>query len=162
MTGFEERLTKAVERGHKRNAERQQAEKEKALTEEQLKNLHTKYRLEFSERIEECVGQLPHHFPGFQCETIYGDRGWGAACSRDDVGAGGGGRRANFYSRLEMSIRPYSSLHVVELTAKGTIRNREVFTREHFELVNDVDTDTFLNLIDVWVLEYAELYAARD
>ena len=162
MTGFEERLSKAVERGHKRNVERQQAEKEKTLNEEQLKNLHTKYRLEFSERIEECVGQLPNHFPGFQFETIYGERGWGAACSRDDVGAGGG-RRSNFYSRLEMSIRPYnSSLHVVELTAKGTIRNKEVFNREHFELVNDVDTDTFLNLIDVWVLEYAELYATRD
>ncbi len=162
MTGFEERLSKAVERGHKRNVERQQAEKQKTLNEEQLKNLHTKYRLEFSERIEECVGQVPNHFPGFQVETIYGDRGWGAACSRDDVGPGSGGKRANFYSRLEMSIRPYSSLHVVELAAKGTIRNKEAFNREHFELINDVDTDTFLNLIDVWVLEYAELYAIRD
>ena len=61
-----------------------------------------------------------------------------------------------------MTIRPYSDLNVVELSAKGTIRNREVINRTHFELIGEVDTDTFVNLIDVWILEYAELYAARD
>ena len=160
MTDFEQRLSKAIHRGNQRNAEQMRKAKEKALSEEELKNLHTKYRLEFSEHIEGCVKQLPNHFPGFQHESIYGERGWGAACSRDDLGPSSGGRRANYYSRLEMSIRPFSDLHVVELTAKATIRNKEVFNRTHFELLNEVDADTFLHLIDVWVLEYAELYAA--
>lgn len=161
MTEFEERLSKAIHRGRQRNAEEQRKAREQALSEEELKNLHNQYRLEFSEHIEACCGQLPNHFPGFQLESIYGERGWGAACSRDDIGPGSDGRRANYFSRLEMSIRPYNNLHVVELTSKGTIRNKEVFNRTHFELINKVDTDTFLHLIDVWVLEYAELYAAN-
>jgi hypothetical protein len=130
------------------------------MSEEELRQLHTQYRLQFSEQIERHLRPLPNHFPGFQFETVFGERGWGAACSRDDMATGPGGRRANLFSRLEMTIRPYSSLHVVELAAKGTIRNREVFTRNHFEELRDVDPETFLHLIDVWVLEYAELYAA--
>jgi hypothetical protein len=132
------------------------------LSEEELKSLHTKYRLQLSEHIERCVLSLPHHFPGFKRETIYGERGWGVGCSRDDVGRGEGGRAANYYSRLEMTIRPFSSLHVLELVAKGTIRNKEVFSRSHFEKLDDADAETFRELIDVWVLEYAELYASRS
>ncbi len=71
------------------------------------------------------------------------------------------GQRSNQYSRLEMTIRPFSSLYVLELTAKGTIRNREVFNRNHFEKLEDADQDNFIELIDHWVLEYAELFAAR-
>ena len=92
---------------------------------------------------------------------MYGERGWGGACSRDDMRPRQGGRRANYFSRLEMTIRPYSPTHVVELVAKGTIRNKEVFDRRHFEMIDEVDAETFSNLIDVWVLEYAELYAAH-
>ncbi len=160
MGEFEERLSKAIERGQTRSAARARAERMKQLTEAELRQLHTQYRLRFSEHIEKCVRQLPQHFPGFQCEMMYGDRGWGVACSRDDIGPGAEGRSANYFSRLEMSIRPYSSSGVVELAAKGTIRNKEIFNRNHFELINEVDEDTFLNMIDVWVLEYAEQYAA--
>ena len=160
MSNFDERLTKAVQRGHTRSTDRAKVERAKQLSEEELKNFHTKYRLQFSEQIERCVRQLPEHFPGFQCETLFGDRGWGAACSRDDLGPGGSGKRASFYSRLEMSIRPFSTLNVVELTAKGTIRNKEIYSRNHFELIHDVDPDMFITLIDAWVLEYAEQYAA--
>ncbi len=161
MSDFDERLRKAIDRGQARNAAHAREAREKALTEDQLKNLHGKYRLSLSEHIEKCVGELPNHFPGFRSETIYGQRGWGAACNRDDVGRGGDGKRSNFFSRIEMTIRPYSSLHVLELTAKGTVRNRELFNRRHFEKLQEADTDTFRELIDVWVLEYAELFAAK-
>ena len=160
MSDFEQRLSKAIERGQTRRSDRDAAERIKQLTEDELKQLHTQYRLQFSEHIELCVRQLPQHFPGFQCQTVFGDRGWGVACSRDDLGPGVDGRRTNYYSRLEMTIRPFSSSHVVDLAAKGTIRNKEVYNRSHFNLINEVDEDTFLNLIDAWVLEYAEQYAA--
>jgi len=160
MSNFEDRLSKAVERGQSRGVDRAAAERARQLTEEELRQLHTKYRLQFSEHIEKCVRQLPIHFPGFRVETLFGDRGWGAASSRDDLTSLGPGRRGSVYSRLELSIRPYSSLHVVELTGKGTIHNREIYHRTHFELVNEVDPDNFLQLIDAWVLEYAEQYAA--
>ena len=156
---FEGRLQKAIERGQRRNEQKAKEARAKQLNDEELKSLHSKFRLQFSDHIENCVQKITAHFPGFQFETMYGDRGWGAACSRDDLRIVSG-RRENNYSRLEMTIRPFSSYNVVDLAAKGTIRNKEVFNRNHFEKVEDVDPDTFVDLIDVWVLEYAELYSA--
>ena len=158
---FEDRLKQAISRGENRAAAKEQAERAKAMTEEELKNLHSRYRLKVSDHIEECVGRLPGHFPGFQLKTIYGEKGWGAACSRDDFAGGRGKGRASEYSRLEMTVRPFSKLHVLDLSAKGTIRNKEVFNRNHFKKLVDVDESEFLRLVDVWVLEFAELYAAK-
>ena len=61
-----------------------------------------------------------------------------------------------------MTIRPFSSFHVLELTAKGTIRDKEVFNRSHYQRLSEVDSATFRELIDLWILEYAELYAAKS
>jgi hypothetical protein len=60
-----------------------------------------------------------------------------------------------------VTIRPYSSLHVLDLAAKGTIRNKEVFNRNFFEELETADEPKFRELIDAWVLEYAEMYAAQ-
>ena len=158
---FDQRLQRAINRGEGRSSEEARQKQAAALSEEEFKRLHSKYRLQLSEHIEACVEKLANYFPGFRYETIYGERGWGAACYRDDVGAGGG-RRQSFYSRLEMTIRPYSEYHVVDLAGKGTIRNKEVFNRNHFEDLANVDDDQFQELIDVWVLEYAELFAAKS
>ena len=46
------------------------------------------------------------------------------------------------------------------MTGKGTVRNKEVFSRGHFEKLADVDLGTFEELVDRWTLEYAEMYAA--
>ena len=80
----------------------------------------------------------------------------------DDLRVARGRRQGNDYSRLEMTVRPYSEMHVLDLAAKGTIRNREVFNRNYFEKLQDVDLDKFIELVDIWVLEYAELYAASN
>ena len=160
--GFEERLKKAIQRGQQRHDARQREAAAAALSDDELKRLHNQYRLQLSEQIEECLKRLPHHFPGFSCETIFGERGWGAACSRDDLRISPGGKRDNDYSRLELTIRPFSQYHVVELVGKGTIRNKEAFNRNYFEKIADVDPAKFSQLIDVWVLEYAELYAAKN
>ena len=159
---FEDRLHKAVARGKRRSEEEKSRAEARALTEEELKRLHSTYRLQLSEHIESCIRQLPNFFPGFRIETIFGDRGWGAACSRDDVRVAAGKRQQNEYSRLELTVRPASSMHVLELTGKGTIRNKEVFSRNFFEKLEDVDLDKFMHLVDVWVLEYAELFAAKS
>lgn len=158
---FEERLQKAIKRGEHRRTTNDRDARQQSLTEDELKRLHSQYRLQLSEYIEKCIQHLPHHFPGFQYETIFGERGWGAACSRDDIRLQSAGQRTNLYSRLEVFIRPFSSLYVVDLAAKGTIRNKEVFNRNYFEKIEDADATKFLELIDVWILEYAELYAAK-
>ena len=159
---FQQRLEKAVQRGQKRSQARSAADRAKALSAEELKRLHSQYRLSLSDHIEQCIAALPNHFPGFQVETLYGDAGWGAAVKRDDMGRKSGGGRANFYSRLEVTVRPVSDAFVLELSAKGTIRNKEVFNRSHFEKLADVDMDTFAELADLWILEYAELFAAAS
>lgn len=156
---FEDRLQKAIHRGQRRGESKRQEERERAMTEEELRRLHSQYRLQLSEYIESCLKRLPNHFPGFRFETIFGERGWGAACSRDDIRLKDG-RRENDYSRLEVTIRPYSSFQILELTAKATIRNKELFARSYFEKLEDVDDENFRELIDVWVLEYAEQYAS--
>ena len=92
---------------------------------------------------------------------IVGENGWGAAVSRDDVGVGRSGRD-NYFSRLEMSIRQFSSYHVLDLAAKATVRNRELFNRSHYQRLTEVDQASFTGMIDSWVLEYAELYANRS
>ena len=130
----------------------------KALSEEECKRLHSQYRLELSEHIDQCLRQLPQHFPGFRSETLMGDRGWGAAVTRDDLRLESG-RRTTLFSRLEIAVRPYSPLHVLELTGKGTIHNKEIFNRDQYQLLADAKLASFKDWIDQWVLEFAELYA---
>lgn len=158
---FQDRLQKAVERGQHAAAEHARAAADRAVSEEECKRLHLKYRLELSEYLEQCLRQLPQHFPGFRFETLMGDRGWGAAVTRDDLRIESG-RRASLFSRLEMTVRPYSPLRVLELTAKGTIHNKEVFNRDQYQMLSQVDLATFKGLIDHWVLEYAELFARSN
>ena len=116
--------------------------------------------MELSEYIEGCLGHLPTHFPGFEAETIFGDRGWGAAVSRDDLSLPGGGQRKNLYSRLEMTVRPASRYGILDMHAKGTIQNKELFRRQYFQEIAAVDLQAFKELVDQWALEFAEQYAA--
>ncbi|MGD9719974.1 MAG: hypothetical protein AB7O59_02025 [Pirellulales bacterium] len=160
MPDFHERLEKAIQRGQRALDDRERKRADAAMGEEELKRLHTQYRLDLSEHIEECVRQLPQHFPGFRFETLVGERGWGAAISRDDLQVSGG-RRENLFSRLELAVRPFSNLHVLELTAKGTIRNKEVYNRTQYQMLTEADLATFRDLVDRWILEFAELYAAQ-
>jgi len=158
---FQKRLEKAIERGERLGSARARAEAEKAVTQKEFARLHSQYRLELSEYIEGCLRQLADHFPGFRFETVVGEAGWGAAISRDDIKVRSG-RRTNYFSRLEMAVRPPSSYNVLDLAAKATIRNKEVFNRSHYQRLTEVDPTSFTELIDLWVLEYAELYAAKQ
>jgi hypothetical protein len=160
MTSFDDRLQRAIQRGQRHSQAAEDAAKVSALTEEDLRRRHGQFRLQLSEHIEQCLKKLPTYLPGFQCEIIYGERGWGAACHRNDVRVAEG-RRFEDYSRLEMTVRPFTASHIMELTAKATIRDKEYFNRSFYERVAEADPDRFLKAIDSWVLEYAEMYAAR-
>src|SRR5262249_30089527 len=101
---FQQRLEKAIQRGQRSHDADARAKAEQAMGEEGLKRLHSQYRLELSDHIEQCMRQLPQHFPGFRFETLVGTRGWGAAISRDDLHLSEG-RRENLFSRLEVVVR---------------------------------------------------------
>jgi hypothetical protein len=158
---FQSRLESAISRGKKRGEYRASQQRQKALSEDELRRLHTSFRLSLSERIEKAIHQVAEHFPGFQEESLFGEVGWGSACYRDDLRIAAG-RRSNQYSRLEMVIRPFSDLHVLELKGKGTVLNRELFNRSHYLPIADVDPSEFEQMIDAWSIEYAELYAAQS
>jgi len=159
---FDKRLERAIVRGEQVRKSRGQAEAEKAITDEQFRNLHSKYRLDLSEHIENCLKRLSDHFPGFRFQTIVGEEGWGARVSRDDVDLAAGRPASTQYSRLEIVVRPFSSAHLLELAVKATIRNKEVFNRNRYQLLSQFDGESFVELVDLWVLEYAELFAAEE
>jgi hypothetical protein len=162
---FEKRLEDAIARGQRRGSRQAQEAQQQALSEEELRRLHSQYRLELSEYIERGLKKLPDYFPGFRFESLAGDRGWGAAVSRDNVSfesVSRGRQSGNQFSRLEMTVRPFSPAHVLELTAKGTINNKEVYNRTQFHRLWEVELATFCELVDLWILEYAEQYAAKS
>ena len=101
---FEDRLKAAVVRGQKRSDSVAREAAARALTEEDFRRLHGQLRLALSEQIESCLHRLPNYFPGFRYETIFGERGWGGACWREDLRLERG-VRSNEYSRLEITVR---------------------------------------------------------
>ena len=158
---FEKRLERAIVRGQQTRDAKGRAEAERALNEEDLKALHSRCQIDLSEHIEKCLKEVSDHFPGFDFQTIVGGEGWGATISRDDFERRAGRTSENLFSRLEMLIRPLGSAHIIELAAKGTVRNKELFNRNHYQFLSQADVDSFNELIDLWSLEYAEQYAAR-
>jgi hypothetical protein len=158
---FRQRLQKAADRGDRARHEKDREAAARAMSEEECKQLHSRYRRDLTEYIEKCLEQLGDQFPGFQFETIVDSQGWGAAVRRDDLGVTDG-RRDNFFSRLQLLVTPFNEYHVLDLAAKGTIRNKETFTRSHFQRLDEVDPESFTELIDLWVLDYAELYASES
>jgi len=159
---FQKRLDKAIQRGQRASDARARAEAEQALSEKELQRLHGQHRLEFSEHVERCLRQLADRFPGFRFETIVDNRGWGAAISRDDLLLKPPREPSTAFSRLEMVIRPLSAYAVLELSAKATIQNKEVFNRTHYQRLAEIDPTSFTEMIDNWSLEFAELYAAKN
>jgi len=158
---FQSRLEKAIERGRQEKASRAREEQKKLLSQRELQRLFTQYRLEMVERIEEALKQLADHFPGFRFESLVNDRGWGAAVGREDLEIRPRSRK-NYFSRLDMLIRPFSEAAVLELSAKATVRNRELFHRSHYQRLTEVDATSFHEVMDLWVLEFAEAYAAES
>lgn len=157
---FEKRLEKAIERGQRRSAARSEAEARRALSEEELRRLHTKYRLELSEYVADGLKKLAGHFPGFQFQEVVRDRGWGAAVRRDDVEIDRH-HRSNLFSQLELLITPFGKYQVLEMVAKGTIRNKELFNRTFYQRLDQADPSSFTEMIDLWIIEYAEQFAGR-
>jgi hypothetical protein len=156
---FRERLQRASERGKQIRAAQLNEAAAKALSEEECKRRHSQYRLALTEHIEKCLGDMADNFPGFRMETVVDESGWGAAVNRDDIRIDGG-KRGTYFSRLQLVVGPYNTYHVLDIAAKGTVRNKEMLSRTHYQQLADVDLQSFRELLEQWVLDYAELYSA--
>lgn len=161
MVDFEKRLKSAIDRGQRKGAAESSQLQKQQMSEQELRQRHTDFRLKLSEHIEHALRQLPEHFPGFAFETIYGNRGWGGAIYRDDLTTERGtGRGGSFYSRLEITVRPPGEYDIVDIAVKGTIRNKEVLAKNYYEDIQSARLESFMQKIDNWVIQYAERYAA--
>ncbi|HWL08373.1 MAG TPA: hypothetical protein VNQ76_08215 [Planctomicrobium sp.] len=159
---FEDRLRRAIERGTKTRDDRGRAELERELTLEELKTLHTQYRLAVLEYLETGLKKLADHLPGFKFQSVMNEDGWGGRLSRDDLHLVPGKSPESRYSRLEMLISPFTPSGILELVIKGAVRNREVMNRKHYQKLSEFDRESFLELIDLRILEFAEIYSATS
>jgi hypothetical protein len=153
---FEEQLKIAIVRGQEFGQLAKDAERARALSQEEIKNRHNSFRLELSDFIEEQLKKVSQHIPGFEYETLYGDRGWGGALARDDIMRGG-----SYYSRLEITVRPLSEFNLLNIMGKGTIRNRELLNWNYFTEIADVNLGIFREQMDLWILQYVEKFSTR-
>jgi len=158
---FEQRLQNAIERGQRQKDDRQRRETAREMTVEELRQFHSSIRLELSEKIEAGLKRISDHFPGFRYATLMGEEGWGGRISRDDFSIAPSGFKENVYSRMEMVVRPFSpAAKIVELVGKGTVRNKEIISRNHFQFLNKYDPVSFGELLELWLIEFAERYSA--
>ena len=157
---FQERLKRAIERGEKSRNEQTQLAHDQQLSLDELKTLHSGYRLELSDHIETCLKQLADQLPGFNYQTVVNDEGWGGRLTRDDLHLSPGKSAETRYSRLEAMISPFSKSAIIELITKATVRNREIMNRKNYQKVDEFDVDSFKEMIDHRVLEFAEQFSA--
>lgn len=157
---FNARLERAVERGEQTKDARFREQQAQSLSEAELRTLHSQSRLEITDHIERCLKAVADQFPGFEYHSILHDDGWGGRVSRDDIALKSGSGGETQYSRMDLIVRPFSDAQIVELVGKATIRNKEAFNRTNYQRLNQLDVDSFRDMIDLWVLEYAERFAA--
>lgn len=155
---FGDRLQKAVERGRQQSEASARQEQLSKLSEEEFRTRHTQARMELTDHIELCLQQVAQQFPGFDFQTVLSPDGYGARIARDNLRSRNGPMTRE-YSHLELTVRSFSSSHVLEMVARGAIANKEVLQRSQFQRLEELDLDTFRHLVDQWVLEYAEKYA---
>jgi hypothetical protein len=158
---FDQRLKRAIERGEQSRVASDRADLARQLSAEELRSRYSAGRIEVSEHIENCLRKLVDHFPGFNYSSIVGDTGWGAKIVRDDLSLKAGRAHESQYSRLELVVTPKGTADILEVVAKGTIRNREVFHRRYYQRLVELDVVVFNEQIDAWVVEYAEQFAAQ-
>lgn len=157
---FEKRLQQAIERGEKRQREQAQSRAEQELSEEECRRIHSQLQLELSDHVEHCLKQVVDYLPGFRLSHAVAEKGMGAELSRNDFGKGVHGERRNYLSRLEVVVRPYSAHRVIDVAAKATVRDKEVFHTNAFQKISAADIDQLRQQIDQWTLEFAERYSA--
>lgn len=59
-----------------------------------------------------------------------------------------------------MLISQFSTSAILEVVVKGTVRNREIINRKHYQRLAEFDLESYKDLIDLRILEFAEQYSA--
>ena len=59
-------------------------------------------------------------------------------------------------------VRPINELNVVNIAGKGTVANKEIYAWNQFEDISDAKLESFQQIIDSWIVMYAEKFASRQ
>jgi len=130
---FDKKLENAIERGQQRHTRLKDAEKQKALSVEDLRNRHNEFRLDLSEYIEVNLNKMAQHFPGFEYETLYGSKGWGGAIHRNDLDRGDDGKAGSFFSRIELTVKPQNEYNVVRPIVRNPLLSETDYAKQKFD-----------------------------
>ena len=161
MADFRKRLQRAVRAGQTADRQRTDEERQNREKNRALRALHERYEAGIRDRIGDCLRDLIEEFPGFDLQDVYHDKGRGYAILRDDS-LKRGGASDRYYSRLEIYVHHFKEHGFLEVTAKGSIRNREKFHRTEDDRLEDLDAELFSKFIERLVLQYARDYADDD
>ena len=58
-------------------------------------------------------------------------------------------------------MRPLNDYNVVNIAGKGTIADKELFSWNHFEDINEATFEAFEDKLNNWMIQYVEQFAAR-
>ena len=60
-----------------------------------------------------------------------------------------------------MLVKPFTETHILEISTKGTIRNKEALNRSQYRFLNEANESELIEIVDNLVVSFAELYSAR-
>ena len=156
MMDFEKRLERAISR--RRNGadfETTRRNRSAAYRRAISQRAHARCRLELSEQIEAGLRKLADYFPVF-ASTRSSATMAGAPGSAGTISPWGLGGHPGLNIAGWKSLFGPLAAHIIELVGKGTIRNKELFHRNHFQFLTQVIVQSLRDMCDLWVLEYAE------
>lgn len=162
VTDFSDRLDRAIQRGERIKSRRDEESSAETLSSEEAKSRHSAAKIELSEHVEECLKALVDRFPGFEHAPVYSEDGWGGHIKRLDLALGKPGGAKEEFSRLELLVKPLSDLPILSVAGKATVRDKDLFSRTHYQRLNELDLDSFRESVDLWILEYAERYSSTS
>ena len=161
VSDFADRLDQAIARGSRQRQASEQQQQAAEFSRDQARDRHGEARHVITERIEAVLNALADRLPGFEYEGVYAVTGWGGAIFRNDIALGRDRTSRDLYSRLQISVSPIGEQppFILETVCKGTVRNRELLNRKHFERLDKAEDADFVEKVDQWAVEFAELYS---
>jgi hypothetical protein len=162
MTDFRSRIQRAVNSGKGADRGRAAEKREARQAGRKIRELHENFDGELRPHIHTCLEELNREFPAFDMQEVYNEKGRGYALARDDAIRGGSERRDRYYSRLEIYVHHFKDHGYLEVSAKGSIRNKEKYERSEDDRLETLEIDLFKRFVERVVVEYAHDFADDD
>ena len=126
------------------------------MTKKELQRLHSQARLELASTSSAACGSWPTAFPAFASRRSWIRAAGARRISRDDLRLRRGTAATSCFSRLEMLITPITPRRCWNWPPKARSATARSSAARNISVSPSPHMPVFANLIDLWVLEYAE------